>query len=249
MQINTDINILGGLPDFKLVEYYFNQRLEKSGFEEENVLYTQIKTAKSVRRFKTAIESTLLRCKNPQVRFLLDLFLEDQPDSTDSKLFLFWNSSFNNELFNYLNTQIYFPAFFSGRISIKQDEVTACLKDLAETEIELKKWSESTIKITASKYLTLIKKFNLLDGSRNKKILHPYLSDRMFVIFVYWICAIESNQNLLESDWLKYSFSDQANFLERLMQKKFFTFFQLMYTGDKLTVETILPYKNLHNAF
>jgi len=52
---------------------------------------------------------------------------------------LFWNASANNELFNYLNEKVFFPAFYSGRVVHKNDEVVACIKDLKLTEDDLKK--------------------------------------------------------------------------------------------------------------
>jgi len=210
--------------------------------------YTAIKTDKSVKRFESAISATMIKFSNSDVEILIRRVLCTENISNDSLLLLFWNASFNNELMDYLNTQVYFNSFFSGRITVKQDEVAACLKDLRERESELKKWSDSTINITASKYLTLLKKFNLMEGSLNKTIIHPYLSDKMVVLFVYWLKSIESKINLLESEWMKYSFCERPLLLERLMQKKFSKFFQLYYTGDNLKIETTVPYENIYDA-
>ena len=87
-----------------------------------------------------------------------------------------------------------------------------------------------------------------MQGSLNKIIVHPYLSDKIFVLFVYWLTTIESKSNLLESEWLKYSFSEKTVFIERLMQKKFAKYFQLNYTGDKLKIETTIPYSTIFHA-
>lgn len=248
MIINSDLNILGGLPDWNLINIFLKESiglLRKGGGVNT---YTAIKTDKSVKRFEKAISATLIKFCNAEVEALVRNTLTGEKISNDSLLLIFWNASYNNELLNYLNTEIYFLAFYSGRISIKPDEVVACLKDLKEREIELKKWSDSTLKITASKYLTLLKKFHLMEGSLNKSIVHPYLNDKMFILFVYWLTAIESKSNLLESEWLKYSFCERAVFIERLMQKKFAKYFQLNYTGDRLKIETTVPYEKIYNA-
>ncbi len=248
MNINTDLNILGGLPDWNLINVFLKDSIgslrEGSGVN----TYTAIKTDKSIKRFEKAISATLINFRSADVEVLVRNTLTGEEISNDSLFLIFWNASYNNELLNYLNTAIYFPSFYSGRISIKPDEVVACLKDLKETEIELKNWSDSTLKITASKYLTLLKKFHLMEGSLNKSIVHPYLNDKMFIHFVYWLTAIETNSNLLESDWLKYSFFERSIFIERLMQKKFAKYFQLNYTGDKLKIETTMPYEKIYNA-
>ena len=210
--------------------------------------FTAIKTDKSVKRFEAAISSTLIKFCNPEIESLLRNILIGENVSHDALLLIFWNASYNNELLNYLNSQIYFVSFYSGRITVKQDEVVACLKDLKEREIDLKKWADSTLQTTASKYLTLLKKFRLMDGSLNKIIVHPYLNDKMFIHFVYWITAIETKSNLLDSEWLKYSFCERPVFIERLMQKKFSKYFHLLYTGDKLKIETLVPHSTIYHV-
>lgn len=248
MKINSDINIIGGLPDFNLIPHFLFANHIDSKQPISHHTFTNIRTTKSVNRFEKAIKSTLLFCPNSDSEKLLISIISSELISNDSLLVLFWNASFNNNLLQYLNETIYFKSLFSGRISIKPDEVIACLKDLREKELELKKWSDSTIKTTASKYLTLLKKFNLMKGSVNKTLSYPYLSDKMFVLFIYWIVAAESNSNLLESKWLNYSFNERQVFLERVMQKKNAQYYHLTYTGDKLKIETLIPYENIYNA-
>lgn len=248
MTINSDINVLGSLPDWNLINVFLKDNISSLRKVGGVHTYTAIKTDKSVKRFEKAISATLIKFCDAKVENLVRDMFESESISNESLLLIFWNASFNNELLNYLNTQTYFLAFYSGRISIKQDEVAACLKDLKEREIELKKWSDSTLQTTASKYLTLLKKFHLMEGSLNKTILHPYLNDRMFILFVYWIKAVETKSNLLESEWLKYSFCEKSVFLERLMQKKFAKYFQLNYTGDNLKIETTMPYEKIYHA-
>ena len=248
MIINSDLNILGGLSDWNLINVFLKESISSLRKVGGTHSYTAIKTDKSIKRFEKAISATLIKFCNAKVEALLRNTLTGEKISNDSLLLIFWNASYNNDLLNYLNTEIYFLAFYSGRISIKQDEVVACLKDLKEREIELKKWSDSTLKITASKYLTLLKKFHLMEGSLNKSIVHPYLNDKMFIFFVYWLSSIEPKSNLLESEWLKYSFCERAVFIERLMQKKFAKYFQLNYTGDRLKIETTVSYENIYNA-
>ena len=76
----------------------------------------------------------------------------------------------------------------------------------SQTDDDLKGWAEITINTTASKYLTLLKKFGVMEGSMNKTIIHPYLSDKMFTLFIYWLIAIENSPNILNSQWIPYCF-------------------------------------------
>lgn len=248
MKINSDINVLGSLPDLNLINVFLNETIGSMRQNGGLQSYTTIKTDKSVKRYESAISETILKFSNERIEKLVKNILYVDGITNDSLLMLFWNASYNNELLTHLNEQVYFASFFSGRVSIKQDEVVACLKDLRETEPALKKWSDSTMRVTASKYLTLLKKFGLMQGGLNKSIVHPYLNDKMFIHFVYWICAVEVKPNIIESIWLKYSFSEKQFFVERVLQKKYAKYFQVSYTGDKLKIETSITYENIYNA-
>ena len=247
MIINTDINILGGLPDFNLITVFLNdsaKSLENSGGHRS---YTAIKTDKAVRRFEKAITETLLKFSNEDVGHLMTDILKAESISNDSLYLLFLNASSNNDLFDHLNTSVYFPALYRGRVGIRATEVDACIKELKTTEPALQKWSDSTIEITASKYLTLLKKFNLLEGGVHKTITHTYLSDKMFVFFIYWLHSVEQKSNILESPWLKYCFLENQPFLERIMQKKYARFFNLDYNGERMKIEPIIKYQHIYH--
>jgi hypothetical protein len=248
MKINTDINILGGLPDWKILKSIWNQPIEEVMMGGSLHTFTSLKTEKSAIRFSKAISATLIKFKNPDIEALCSSFLAENDLSSDSLMLFFWNASANNDLLHYLNQEVYFHALYNGRVRIRQNEVAACLIDLREREPSLQAWSDSTLKATASKYLTLLKKFCLLEGGLVKKITHPYISDKMFIVFVYWLLATESKSNLLESEWLKYVLLEKQIFVERVMQKKYAQYFQLTYTGDRLTIEAVLNYNQIYYA-
>lgn len=247
MKINTDINIIGGMPNWELI-FSFSYKSKNEPFASEPKNDYGIKTTKAINRFEKAITNTVIKFNNKESEELINALIHSEGIDKDSLLGLYWNSSYNNELLHYLNANLYFPALFSGRISLKQGEVAACLKDLREREPELMKWSDSTLQLTSSKYLTLLKKFNLMQGGVNKTIAHPYLNDKMFILFIYWLKAIETKSNLLESEWLNYCFSEKNIFLERIMQKKYSKYFQLTYSGDKLFIKTEMPYSTIYHA-
>ncbi len=225
-----------------------NESIQSRNLKGDHHAYTTLKTEKSIRRFENAITTSILKFKNSEVEILFKSILKEEAISSDSLLMIFWNTSINNELLHYLNEQVYFPAFYSGRVSLKTEEVIACLRDLKETDKEIKNWSDSTVNIGASKYLTLLKKLKLMEGSLNKSMVHPFLNDKMIVLFVYWLLAVEEKPNILESQWLKYCFSEVPIFIERIMQKKYAKYFNLNYTGDKLKIEPIIPYQNIYHA-
>jgi hypothetical protein len=58
--------------------------------------------------------------------------------------------------------------------------------------------------------------------------------------------AISDKPNLVSSQWLAYSFSEKQTFLDRLLQKKFSKYFNVIYTGDNLNIETLIPYESIY---
>lgn len=246
MKITSDINILGSIPDFGLVDFYFKS-LNLVDSEKELIKdYHRIRTEKSTRRFGKAIISTLLTFQNERLKNLIVPVLLNEGISPHSLWLLFWNSSINNELFNHLNETVFFPAFYSGRLVLRKEEVSSKLKDLKQVEKDLQKWSDSTINVTASKYLTLLKKFNLLEGKASKTIKHPYLEDSEFILFIYFILATEKKSNLLESSWIKYSLIETRYFVERVLHKRYAKYFDINYSADKLRITPLIEYEKIY---
>jgi hypothetical protein len=246
MQINSDINILGSLGDWDLVGWLALQEDGHLIDKKQKHQFTSIKTTKSLTTTLKVLKDNLLTSSVKDCQNIVTSALKMKGIGKDTLILLFWNASANNELLYYLNEKVFFPALYSGRLSIKNDEVVACIRDLRQTEDHLKKWSDITVKTTASKYLTLLKKFGLMEGSVNKSISLPYLSDDMFVLFAYWIAATSDKPNLVESPWLPYCFCEKQVFMDRLLQKKFSKYFNVVYTGDRLNIEPIIPYESIY---
>jgi hypothetical protein len=242
--INSDINILGSLADWNLISI-FGGIGSNEPVSADHHSFTAIKTSKSVKRFKNAIENNFLRFDTDEIESLFDSLLTIKGIDSDTQLFLFWVLSQNNELIKYLNSTVFFPAFYSGRVSIRIDDVIASLFELKETEPQLKSWSNSTLTITASKYLTLLKKFDLLEGTLKKTIKNKFLSDEMFLVFVFWVCQFKEPSNVLKSEWLKYGFMEVSTFIERVVLKKYTQFYTITYNGDILRIEPSIPYHQL----
>ncbi|MGN5953739.1 BrxA family protein [Sphingobacterium lactis] len=241
MQINSNINIIGGLPEFNLIKtFLINTELQ----DKSHVEYSDIRTLKSVNRFKKAITESF-RFTNENLNRLILPFIEKQSIEENSYL-LFLLFSLNNELFRFLNNQVFFPVYYSGRKIIKKEEVIACLVELQKTEDTLKSWSESTITTTASKYLTLLKKFELLSGVQKKEIVYKNLSSEEFLVFTYFLTIAEENTNKINTDWIKYSFYEQEYFIEKVLYKQFIQYFEIQYNGDSLKIKPTINYDQLY---
>ncbi|PZM83739.1 MAG: hypothetical protein DKM50_01305 [Candidatus Margulisiibacteriota bacterium] len=247
MNINTDINVIGSISDLSIIANIINAGSGNTPASPNDLSNTTLKTTRSLQRYERAVKNTLVYFKNDEIKVLFNTVYEKEGLSENSLSMLFLNVSFNNDLLDYFNQSIYFPAYFSGRIAIKKSEVIACIQDLKQREDALKKWSDSTIDVTARKYLALLSKFNLLEGGRSKTISHKYIDDKQLIIFLYWLSKVEIRSNLLESKWLAYCLLDKEAFIARVLQKNLMKYFDVSYTGNSLKLETQISYKEMYN--
>ncbi len=243
MQINSNINIIGGLPEFNLIKTFL---IKTELQDKSHVEYSDIRTLKSVNRFKKAITESFTS-SNENLNQLILPFIEKQSIEDNSYL-LFLLFSFNNELFRHLNNQVFFPVYYSGRRIIKKEEVEICLKDLQKTNEKLGNWSDSTITTTASKYLTLLKKFGLLKGVQKKEIIYKNLSSEEFLVFIYFLSIAEENSNKIHSEWIKYSFYENEFFLQKVLEKQLIRYVEVQYNGDNLKIKPMINYDKLYET-
>lgn len=243
MHINSNINIIGGLPEFELIKTFLmsSENQGKSHLE-----YSDIRTLKAVNRFKKAIQESFVS-KKEDINHLFLPFI-NKNNSNENSYFLFLIFGFNNDLFKYLNDTVFFPVYYSGRRIIKKEEVEICLKDLQKTNETLASWSESTITTTASKYLTLLKKFGLLSGVQKKEIAYKNPTSEEFLVFLYFLTIAEENSNKINSEWIKYSFYENEFFLQKVLEKQLIRYVEVQYNGDNLKLKPMINYDKLYET-
>lgn len=106
MIINTTINILGGLPDWNLAIRLLGKNRGEVDESNNFQAYTAIKTTRSIERFESAINDTLIRFQQTWIKSLFAPPLLERRISPETRILLFWNASYNNDLFSYLNRLI-----------------------------------------------------------------------------------------------------------------------------------------------
>ncbi len=245
MEINTDINIIGGMPDYNLLRVYIAGEAKDKSSDEIQHEYTSVKTEKAFKRFQSAIDKSVNTFKTEELKEMIQTMCNVQDLDETLLLLFFWNLSLNNELFAYLNEAVYFPVLFSGRTIITAEEVLACLKELKQNEACLNKWSDSTMSMMASKYLTVLKKLGLIDGGIKKKIIYKNLTDKQFLLFVYWLIQAEESTNLSDSRWMKYGFMEKPYFIERCLQNKYRQFININFNGEILRATPLMTYEEI----
>ena len=88
MIINSDINVLGSLPDWNLINIFLKESISSIRVNGGIHTYTAIKTDKSVKRFEKAISVTLIKFCNAEVEVLVRDILTGENVSNDSLLLI-----------------------------------------------------------------------------------------------------------------------------------------------------------------
>ena len=128
-------------------------------------------------------------------------------------------------------------AVYQGRTTLSALDVLALLHHIKETEKGEFNWSEATLKICASKYLTILKKLGLADGAIRKQILYPPMTSQLFVYFVRMAMAMFPAQNSLDNPMMVFSFYDKTSLIAKLKRIEFMPFWNITQIGDEVKIE------------
>lgn len=253
MNYNTDINIIGSIPNYHLI-YKALPLLLNNPKELENILVTNnefdFRTEKSRKRFLSALNSAFVN-KNKRINELTAVLMANlKNDETTQATILFWLFSINNKLFFELNRDIFLKYYFQGRAELPKDAVIAYMKDLISRCDDLKgKWSESTIDTIASKYLTVLKKLKLLEGTNRKKFTLIRITDELLAVFIHLINLSEvKKSNFLDDEFRDFTFVSKENILDRLKKIGKKDWIKMNYTGTSLNVEASFEINTIING-
>lgn len=247
---NTDINIIGSIPDYHLI-YMALPLLLNNPKELENILVNNnefdFRTEKSRKRFLSALNSAFVN-KNKTVNELTAVLMPNlKNDERTQAAILFWLFSMNNKLFFELNRDVFLKYYFQGRAELPKEAIIAYIKDLISRVDELKgKWSEITIDTIASKYLTILKKLNLVEGNQKKKFILNRISDEQLAVFIHLVNLLDNRKsNFLEDEFLSFTFISKENILERLKRIGKKDWIKLNFNGVTLQVEPVFNNNNI----
>lgn len=249
--INSDINAIGSIPDFHLIEVALARFAKGEGpLDLKKWLITDnafdFRTESARGRFLRAVSSSILVFANDNHKTLIgDLFSTPGHDNLKRKA-IFWQLLSGNELFRLISKNVYAKAYFSGRATLSGKDVFAYLKDLQTTSSTLNTFSDSTLDKVASKYLTILKKLEMVDGAIKKRILNVRLSEHELLFFVYFILSVDDeNRDILKNSYREFFFLEKAELVQALKSIKFMPFIDITSTGEVLNVNLKLSPKEL----
>ena len=250
MKYNTDINIVGSILDYHLI-YKALPLLIANDDKLIQILVKDnefnIRTEKSRKRFLSTLNSAFVSEYDSVNQFVSNILIEKDVDDKSKAIFLFWVFSINNLLFRELNNKLFLKYYYQGRAEFPAKDVEAYLKDLINRTEELKgRWSENTISTIASKYLTILKKLNILEGTRKKSFCFLRVSDELIVCLVH-IYSLMNQQgaNFLEHEFSQWIFISKDSILERFKRIGKKDWIKMNYTGTTLRVESVFDTNNI----
>ena len=168
VKYDSGINVLGSIPDYGAMLEFI---CEYTGKKSESEQAFSFRTHKTFNRFLAAIKASILQFANDdQKTMFLSAISSDDFSVREKLLVLFWQLVYGNALFAKVTKEVFMRAVYQGRTSLSVIDVLSLLHHIKETEESELNWSEETLKITASKYLTMLKKMNLAEGKTAKDI-------------------------------------------------------------------------------
>lgn len=231
---DSGVNIMGSVPNYNVMLDYIS---DTYGNTEGSSGAFEFRTEKSLQRFVAAIESCILKFRNEGHRKLFfDALANEDFSSQERLLVLFWQLTYSNLLFSRITAEVFMKAVYAGRVTITAEEITSFLRSIKETEQGELDWSEDTIRISGSKYLTIMKKLGLADGAIKKTILHPIITNDLFVYFIRFIQMV-SDDKTLHNPYMIFSFSEESTIINRLKKIENIQYWDVTQIGNELTID------------
>jgi hypothetical protein len=163
--------------------------------------------------------------------------LASQDFSYEEKLIvLFWQLAYTNTMFNEVTDNVYLRALYAGRVSIASNDVLAYIQHLKTLHPDELTWSEETLKITASKYLTMLKKLGLADGKLRKEIRHPHITSNLFIYLVRFALYAYPETPSLENPMFRFSFLETNTIINRLKTIEYIQYWDISQIGNQITI-------------
>ncbi len=235
IKYDSSINVLGSIPDYSSMMDFI---CEYCGRVPEGQGSFSFRTHKTFTRFLAAIKTAVLQFANDEHKQLfLDALVSKDLSFQEKLMVLFWQMVYGNLLFRRITEEVFMQAVYQGRTTLSAVDVLALLHHIKETENGEFDWSEATLKICASKYLTILKKLGLADGAIKKQILYPPMTSQLFVYFVRMAMTVYPDLPTLDNPMMAFSFYDKLTLITKLKRVEFIPFWNITQIGENLKIE------------
>lgn len=232
---DSSVNVLGSIPDYSsmidfICEYCGCAYEEQSSFS--------FRTHKTFTRFLAAIKTAILQFANDAHRQLfLEAISSNEVVFQEKLLMVYWQMVYACPLFHRISDEVLMKAVYQGRTTLSTIDILALLHHIKETEIGELSWSEATLKTCASKYLTILKKLNLADGTIKKQILYPPITSSLFAYFIKMAMTVYPEQKTLDNPMMAFSFYDKASLISKLKRVEYVPLWNISQVGEDVVID------------
>ena len=250
----SDINVIASIPDFNLINDVISAFAHHKGEEYINEeIFKQniygIRTLKSRERFLSAIKKVFIKFKTEEHQKVFYALFTQNNFVNLKRVALYFQFAFNDQLFYELNTKVYMKLYKAGRLTVPKDEFNAYLYDLRDNKIDIQNWSNSTLDIIASKYLTLLKKLGFLKGRFRKEFCTIDLDDPTIIYMVYLLKSLGNiNPDIMKNPYLDILPYSQDNLYKRIKKISLTDYFKIYTLGYDLKVNLKYSYEEIVNV-
>ena len=250
----SDINVIASIPDFNLINDVISAFAHHKGEEYINEeIFKQniygIRTLKSRERFLSAIKKVFIKFKTEEHQKVFYALFTQNNFVNLKRVALYFQFAFNDQLFYELNTKVYMKLYKAGRLTVPKDEFNAYLYDLRDNKIDIQNWSNSTLDIIASKYLTLLKKLGFLKGRFRKEFCTIDLDDSTIIYMVYLLKSLGNiNPDIMKNPYLDILPYSQDNLYKRIKKISLTDYFKIYTLGYDLKVNLKYSYEEIVNV-
>jgi len=250
---NTAIKDIAGIKDYSLIFNIINAYFSEPESTDSKITdYNEfdIRTSKTRTKVNWAVNKSILQFVNEEHRKLVSNVFHDNIPMQDKKFAFLWHFSLNNRLFREITTKVFAKVYFTGRAQISQDDIIAFLKDkMSSAGPDFPQWSEDTLYRVATKYLSLMTKFDFVTAGRVKSFNHIRPTPEALVLFVYFSNLFSPEmKNIFEHELLPASFIAKEDIQDRFKKLSMKGFFDMSFNGIALNVELTHTYKDICDA-
>ena len=248
---NTSVNIIASIPNINIIinvleDYSKGKTLTdiKQFLVDENIY--GIRTLGSRKRFYAGIETTFIQFKNEDHKNIISTIFSNEFSLETKNFMTYMQMAINNRLFFLLTKDILIDLLFKGRLNIDKELFVAYISDLRKNNPETVKWTDETIHTTASKYLTLMKKFHFLKGSQKKEFNNFFPSDEMIIMAVYLIKSLQLKYStFINNPYSQLMMMSEDALIARLRIISMQEYFTISAIGKDLKIELKYDYKEI----
>ena len=250
----SDINVIASIPDFNLINDVISAFANHKGEDYINdEIFKQniygIRTLKSRERFLSAIKKVFIKFKTEEQQKVFYALFSQNNFINLKKIALYFQFAFNDQLFYELTSKVYMKLYTAGRLAASKDEFTAYLYDLRDKKPDIQNWSNSTIDIIASKYLTLLKKLGFLKGRFRKEFCTLDLDDLTIVYLTYLLKSLGNiNPDIMKNPYLDIFPYSRDNLYRRIKKISLVDYFTIYTLGYDLKVNLKYSYEEIVNV-